>query len=108
MALSNLTSMNDISVRINSELDDVKEIIGMLTDVCGIIRDSDKAYDKIQDAISKLKYVSKNLVDIYYDVPEEDNIQDWKDLVIWSLPNGASAGMANDVEDALDKFKNVY
>lgn len=108
MGLSNLTSMSDISVRISSEQDDVKGIIGILTDVCGIIRNNDKAYDKVQDAISKLEYVSKSLVDIYYDVPEVENIEDWKDLVIWSLPNGASAGMANDVEDALDKFKHVY
>ena len=39
--------------------------------------------------------------------PAED-LEEWKDMVTQCLPEGASAGMANDVITALDSIKSVY
>jgi len=36
------------------------------------------------------------------------NVEDWKDFVMQSLPEGASVKMANDVETALENITSVY
>ena len=63
-----------------------------------------------EDIISKLKYAKQRVDEAWFDLPKNgaDDINDWKDIVISTLPADASVAMANDVEDALDKFTHVY
>lgn len=63
-----------------------------------------------KDFIDKLKYVKEKVDEAWYDLPNNgaDDINDWKDIVISTLPAGASVKMANDVDDALAKFTSVY
>ncbi len=63
-----------------------------------------------EEIISKLKYAKQRVDEAWFDLPKNgaDDINDWKDIVISTLPAGASVAMANDVEDALDKFTHVY
>lgn len=63
-----------------------------------------------KDFIDKLKYAKEKVDTAWFDLPKNgaDDIDDWKDIVISTLPSGASVAMANDVEEALDRFKNVY
>lgn len=63
-----------------------------------------------KDFIDKLKYAKEKVDTAWFDLPKNgaDDINDWKDIVISTLPAGASVAMANDVEDALDQFKSIY
>lgn len=63
-----------------------------------------------KDFIDKLKYIKEKVDGAWYDLPNNgaDDINDWKDIVISTLPAGASAAMANDVEAALENIKSVY
>lgn len=63
-----------------------------------------------KDFIDKLKYAKEKVDTAWFDLPQggADDIEDWKDIVISTLPDKASVAMANDVEEALEQFKNVY
>lgn len=65
-----------------------------------------------EEMLRKLKYIQKQINTAYDNLPDShsgaSNIDEWKDIVLQVLPSGASMKMADDVEDALDKFKNVY
>lgn len=63
-----------------------------------------------EEIISKLKFAKQRVDEAWFDLPKNgaDDINDWKDIVLQVLPSGASMKMADDVEDALDQFKNIY
>lgn len=63
-----------------------------------------------EEIISKLKFAKQRVDEAWFDLPKNgaDDINDWKDIVISTLPAGASVAMANDVEAALENIKNVY
>lgn len=48
-----------------------------------------------------------NLYDLCQEI-SSNNIDSWKDLVMSTLPGNCSAAYANDVEEALSKFTNIY
>lgn len=108
---------NEASATIN--LDEASEMLDIASDGLGELIDFlthkgglDRAPVQIdtQDFIDKLKYIKEKVDTAWYDVPKggADDIEDWKDIVISTLPDKASVAMANDVEEALEQFKNVY
>lgn len=77
--------------------------------VDSVISKIDSGKVDLDDIRKTLMSVSDTLNDAYSEIPyEPDNVEDWKDLVIGLLPNGASVAMANDVEAALENIKSVY
>lgn len=66
----------------------VNELEGINTEVSCII----------QDAIDKIKDVKV----------ESDNLRYWKNNILDSLPNGCSLKFRMDVEEMLEKFKDIY
>lgn len=89
----------------SSELED---LISFLIHKGGLNRDPVEI--DTADFIKKLKSIRIKVDEAWSDLPENgtDEINDWKDIVISTLPKGASVAMANDVEAALDQFKSVY
>ncbi len=68
-----------------------------------------KIIKNLDDVCSKVRFIRDEIIKALDVIPKStNNVEDWKDLVIGLLPNRASVAMANDVEDALDKFKSVY
>lgn len=49
-----------------------------------------------------------DLENAYLDDITSRDVEDWKDIVMRSLPEGASVKMADDVEAALENIKSVY
>lgn len=66
----------------------VNELEGINTEVSCII----------QDAIDKIKDVKV----------ESDNLRYWKNNILDSLPKGCSLKFRMDVEEMLEKFKDIY
>lgn len=81
------------------------------------VKSADKT-GKLTKICSKLSKVYKNLANIRKELADKEidagggisttNVEDWKDIAIKVLPEGASLGMVSDVEAALDQFKSVY
>lgn len=63
---------------------------------------------EFQDLAEEVGDYYNELVNAQVEDLSANGIEDWKDLVISTLPEGASMAMANDVEEALEQFKNVY
>lgn len=73
------------------------------------IKDSLDAEEDLQNKYDKLLRDYAVLQDKYDSATSgAADVEDWKDLVIQSLPDGASVAMANDVEAALENIKSVY
>ena len=68
------------------------EIVDALEDI------STEVTSIIQDAIDKIKDVKV----------ESDNLRYWKNNILDSLPKGCSLKFRMDVEEMLEKFKDIY
>lgn len=68
------------------------EIVDALEDI------STEVTSIIQDAIDKIKEVKS----------ESDNLRYWKNNILDSLPKGCSLKFRMDVEEMLEKFKDIY
>ena len=68
------------------------EIVDALEDI------STEVSSIIQDAIDKIKDVKV----------ESDNLRYWKNNILDSLPKGCSLKFRMDVEEILEKFKDIY
>lgn len=68
------------------------EIVDALEDI------STEVTSIIQDAIDKIKDVKS----------ESDNLRYWKNNILDSLPKGCSLKFRMDVEEMLEKFKDIY
>ena len=68
------------------------EIVDALEDI------STEVSSLIQDAIEKIKDVKV----------ESDNLRYWKNNILDSLPKGCSLKFRMDVEEMLEKFKDIY
>lgn len=68
------------------------EIVDALEDI------STEVSSIIQDAIDKIKDVKV----------ESDNLRYWKNNILDSLPKGCSLKFRMDVEEMLEKFKDIY
>lgn len=108
---------NEATATVN--IDEAVEYLDIASDALGELLDlfeseyqqgNAKVTVDAEEIISKLKYAKQRVDEAWFDLPENgaDDIDDWKDIVISTLPSGASVAMANDVEEALDRFKNVY
>ena len=65
--------------------------------------------EKLKDAIEKARIAYFDISDVAEHLEDTAyELDTWKDLCMLTLPSGASVAMANDVEDTLDKFKNIY
>lgn len=91
----------DILQEIEKELKaaDTKNVLGKtITDI---------RYPCISDLAELRDEIKDGYIETADQVPAED-IEEWKDIVIQSLPDGASVGMADDVEQALEHITSVY
>ena len=68
------------------------EIVDALEDI------STEVTSIIQDAIDKIKEVKS----------ESNNLRYWKNNILDSLPKGCSLKFRMDVEEMLEKFKDIY
>lgn len=68
------------------------EIVDALEDI------STEVTSIIQDAIDKINEVKS----------ESDNLRYWKNNILDSLPKGCSLKFRMDVEEMLEKFKDIY
>ena len=74
----------------------------------------EKLRAELEDKIVKVSEIVDGCAegrDIVYDLWQElgnKDIDSWKDLVMSTLPGNCSAAFANDVEEALSKFTNIY
>ena len=105
----------------NVDIAEATECIDIAGDSIGELLDffdSELQHDNTQvsvdaeEMLRKLKYIQKQLNTAYDDLPDShsgaSNIDEWKDIVLQVLPNGASMKMADDVETALENIKSVY
>lgn len=101
--LSDDNDKNSPKMRFASKLvKEFEELGAGIKDSLDAEEDLQKRYDKLlQDyAILQDKYDTA--------ISGAADIEDWKDMVIQALPDGASVAMANDVEAALENIKSVY
>lgn len=70
---------------------------------------NEKIIKDLDIIIRRVKFIRGTMELAYESMPiVGGGIEEWKDLVIQSLPDGASVAMANDVEAALENIKSVY
>ena len=97
-------------------LDTLKKVRESLKSISRKVKDKTASTDIINN-ISKISNAEIDLENVLYDIQQGNlefmmapahDVEEWKDIVSQTLPEGASLAMANDVDDALDKFKSVY
>lgn len=117
------SSLEDIVEDIYNILDVAPSARGTLSSVDSFIKELEDIADKISDEkvkseleekivkISEIVEGASEGRDVVYDLLQEvssNDINDWKDLVMATLPGKCSAAFANDLEEALSKFTTIY
>ena len=68
----------------------------------------DRIYDissELEDLLYEVRHLKSDVLDP--DEPASD-IENWKNQILHALPEGCSAKFRMDVEDMLERFKEVY
>jgi hypothetical protein len=96
----------------------IEDVINYLSEIREFVKSSKIAVGVKSKIIEKLLNADTRLDNLNFDIEQDafeqitsfpqNNVEDWKDLVIGCLPKGASVAMANDVEAALENIKSVY
>ena len=77
------------------EKDEMLKQLDRINGICDELNDANNAIGAISEEISS-SYAYENAIEV------------WKDIVMAALPGNCSAAFADDVEEALSKFKSVY
>lgn len=75
-----------------------------------IVMDKQELIDRVNGAISELESIADDLnnADSVVDYVPENNLEQWKENVLNSLPEDSSLKMREDVEAFLDTIKGIY
>lgn len=75
-----------------------------------IVMDKQELIDRVNGAISELESIADDLnnADSVVDYVPENNLEQWKENVLGSLPEDSSLKMREDVEAFLDTIKWIY
>lgn len=75
-----------------------------------IIMDRDELLKRIQGVVDTINDIAFDLdnAEVMVDYVPDTDLEEWKENVIKSLPDGASLKMREDVEEWLDSIKGIY
>lgn len=75
-----------------------------------IVMDKQELIDRVNGAIRELESIADDLndADSVVDYIPDNNLEQWKENVLNSLPEDSSLKMREDVEAFLDTIKGIY